>query len=396
MSRGRLKFNSEYIYVINVVLAFGLLFFANADNIEVPDGNSVSLGIGKSFYVPCLIAFISSFFIKKTHDHYDKLFTTLIVLGIISSFIHPPQQSNPLAWTLTRFTFGILCFKDLKTINPYLFAKFVTIASPIILIPHYIITNPFGYGAYRYAGFYGDANFLAIALILLIVCNYITILKESNKLFSIIGYFSIVCAIPLILVGMSRGGLIGLGLIMFAILSNLKKTNKTHFYLIVILFIFSIGSLLANFSDLFSSIISRFMNESDSDNYSTMARLYGIQSALTVFSNCPILIPFGVGLGNTIFAATEYAQYGVFYKAEIHNTFFSLMYEGGIIMAFVYLSIFFKIFKTLFRFKNYLLIAMLLSLFISLNTLPGVSFMPAWITLFFLCNNNLMILNKKV
>lgn len=390
------KFNIELIYITSVVTALGLLFFANSENIEYSGIQTVSLGIGKSFYFPCVIALISSFFLKKRQDNYGRLFYILIVLGLVSSLLHPPLKSNPITWTLTRFTFAILCFKDIRLINPYSFTKIATIASPFIIIPHYIITNPFSYGAHRYAGFYGDSNFLAIALILLIVCSYITIKSENNKFFIILGYFSILISIPLIFVGMSRGGLIGLALILLVIISDLRKTNKKVYVIILVCFLLSIGSVLENFSDLFSSISSRFLNESDSDEYSTLARIYGIQSALNVLTNYPIVIPFGIGLGNTVPAASEYVKYGCFYKAEIHNTFVSMMYEGGLIMVSIYLYIYIKVFRSLYKYRNYLLLAMLLSLFFSLNTLPGVSFMPGWISLFLLCNEKILIINGTI
>lgn len=331
---------------------------------------------------------------KKSKDGYSGYFKALVSLALLSSLLHPPLTVAPMTWTLTRFVFGILCFQDIRFVNPYLFTKMLTSLSPLIIIPHYILTNPFGYGAYRYAGFYGDPNFMAIALLLLIVSAYITIKVERDVFWSFIGYFVIISAIPLIFVGMSRGGLTGLGLIVFIMLSDLWKTNKKVFSFIVACFVFSIGSVVAEFSELLEYIGERFLNESGSDEYSTLARWYGVQSALTVFVNYPIVIPFGIGLGNTVSSAHEYVQYGCFYKSEIHNTFISLMYEGGVFMFFVYVSVYWKLFMGFLKYRNYLLIAMLVSLFISLNTLPGASFMPGWISLFLLCNQRILIISK--
>lgn len=389
--------NAEKIYTASVVLAMGLLFYANADAQEAPDGTVVQLGIGKSFYVPCAIALISSFYIPKIKDKLDIRLNWLIVVALMSSIFHFPFGNNPLIWTVTRFIFAILCFKDVRNINPYLFAKYMALLSPIIIFPHYILTNPFAYGDWRYGGFYGDANFLAMALNFVIAMCYIACKKEKKKYLLAIYISSIIGAIPLIMLGLSRGGLLGLGIVLFFILDNLRRKNTKWFYAVLLVCALGSGKFITRFDSTIQGIELRFSGNSSSDANGAKARLDGIESSLNVLSNKPYLIPFGIGLGNTYPMMSEYSKDGYFCKVNIHNTFFSLLYELGLIGVILYTSIYVHSFKKLYRHRNYLLIGVLASAVLSLLTLPGAAFMPGWILLFFTANKFLdKISDKKI
>ncbi len=112
-------------------------------------------------------------------------------------------------------------------------------------------------------------------------------------------------------------------------------------------------------------------------------------SAANVLSNRPELIPFGIGLGNTVSHLDEYEKYGYAYTQVIHNTYVSILYEAGLFACLLYLSLYVSVYKRLKKRKLYFLIGLFISAFISLFTLPGYAFMPGWILLFFLCNQRL-------
>lgn len=378
----------QKIYVGSVVLAMGLLFYANSDNIESPQGMALSLGIGKAFYLPCGIALLLSFFIHSVNDKFEKTVNALVVVALLSSLIHPPFGNNVLSWGLTRFIMGILCFRKLHVVNPEIVMKYFLWAAPIIILPHYIFTNPLDYGPYRYAGFYGDPNFLALALNFLITVCYMRIVRTDKNIEKIVGCISIVAAIPLILVGVSRSGILGLVLIMFIIMMNLRKTNRKIYTLLLIIIIATSGAVATKFSDTFDFIETRFSNDSESDRTSSEARMRGIEGCLVVLSNRPELIPLGIGVGNTVATLSEYRQYG-YHSGDLHSTFFSILYEMGILGLICYSLLYWYSYKNLRFRRNYLLIALLFSAALSLLTLPGSAFMPAWILLFFVSNINL-------
>lgn len=377
----------EKIYILSVVLAMGLLFYANSDNIHGPEGIAVvSLGIGKAFYFPCGIALFTSFLIKSANDSFERSVNILVCVALLSSLIHPPHGSNYLAWGLTRFVMGLLCFRKLHVVDPNLVIKYFLWASPFIILPHYVLTNPFGYGAYRYAGFYGDPNFLALGLNFLISVCYLRIVRTDSKIEKAAGIMSIVGAIPLILVGISRGGILGLVMLLFIIAMNIRKNNKKVFIALVFIAIASSSTVAIKFADTFDFIEHRFSNESESDQVSTDVRMRGIMGCLTVLSNRPELIPLGIGVGNTTATMAEYKQYGYTNQADLHSTYFSVLYEMGILGLIFYLQLFWKAYKSLRQNKFYLLLCLLFADILSLLTLPGASFMPGWILLFFVSN----------
>lgn len=376
----------EIIYTLSVVLAFALLFFANADLQEAPDGTVVRLGIGKAFYYPCGLALACSFFMHRANDKMNRALNWLIGLALASTLFNMPSTFNVLEWTVTRFVMAILCFRDIRIIDPKRLILYITYAAPFIIIPHYILTKPFEYGAYRYAGFYGDPNFLAIALNFVITMCYLSFKQNSKFTIRAFAVVSIIGAIPLILVGVSRGGILGLVIVLFFIVRDIYKFSKFRFViLVVVLWVFS-GPTKVRMSDTFDFIETRFSNESSSDANGAMARIEGVENCINVFMNHPISIPLGIGPGQTMAKLDEYRQYGYKSSFMIHNTYFGLLYEMGIIAFFFYISLYWYAFQNVRVSHSNLLIGLLVSDAFCLFTLPGMCFMPSWILLFFVAN----------
>lgn len=383
------KINFELIYSVSIVLAFCLLFFANSENDIYTIGTVEKLNIGKAFYYPCGVALISSFFLPLRKDSTSSILLGMLVLACVSSIIHPPMNDNIMSWTLTRFVLGILCFKNIANVNPYIIAKFVAWFSPIVVALHYIYSDPFAFGMERYGGFYGDSNFLALGLIVIIVMCCIAFRRDNNIVMRTICVLSIIGAIPLIFVGRSRSGLIGIIMIVFFFLYEMGRKNK-WLMLFSVLVIFSLlYSLYIRYFDLFDYAFTRFSSDSQTDVVSTQLRFEQIRGVFNVLLNKPQLIPFGIGIGNTIDATNYYAQYGFFVGYDVHNTFVSLLYEGGALALGLYVVLYYNIAKKLYIARDYFLISLFLTLILSLSTLPGMAFMPGWITLFFLCNEQL-------
>ena len=383
------RINIEKVYALSVALAMALLFFANADKQHYYDGSEVSLGIGKAFYVPCGIALLCSYFIKKRDKSIEYRLYWLIGIALFSSLLHPPVIQNILALTIVRFVLGILCFKNLKDINPIYLVKYVAIVSPLIIFPHYLLTNPFAFGDWRYGGFYGDANFLAFALNIVIALCYLAFKKTKDPVLKIVCVISIIGAVPLIMVGMSRGGILGLICVFIVILGDIWKRNKKVIAYLFLIAVLGSGVFIEKFADIIDSIEMRFSGERESDRNGANNRWIGVMSAANVLSNRPELIPFGIGLGNTVSHLDEYEKYGYAYTQVIHNTYVSILYEAGLFAFLLYLSLYVSVYKRLKKHKLYFLIGLFFSAFISFFTLPGYAFMPGWILLFFLCNKRL-------
>lgn len=390
-----IKINVEHLYVYSVVLAFGLLFFANSDSlINTPEEAITKLGIGKMFYYPCGVAMLCSLFMPIKKDVYSTLILGILLAVSISALLHPPVSNNVLTMTLTRFVFAILCFKNVANINPYLFARITAIASPFIIMPHYIWSDPFDYGLYRYGGFYGDANFLALALLVIIFMCIISYKRENSVYLKILYVISIIASIPLIFLGRSRSGMISLILMLIIVLKDIRKKSAWLSWFVVLITVFSFIMLYKTFDESFLLAIQRFSSESDSDVASAQYRLDGIFGAIRVFASNPLLIPFGIGLGNTADMMYYYSNMGYHTEYVIHNTFVSIMYEAGIIVAVLYCFFYYKILGRIIASRDIILFGLFVSLFLALFTLPGAVFMPGWIALFFLCNGNLYEINS--
>ena len=287
---------------------------------------------------------------------------------------------------------AILCFKSVRDVDPLLLAKVAAVLSPLIVFPHYLLSNPFSYGDYRYGGFYGDPNFLALALNFLIALCYITFRKEKGFFIRIISVCSIAGAIPLILLGASRAGVLGLSIVLFSILFDTFRKSKRSFAFLLVVMVLSGGILMTKMSDTLDLIERRYQAESESDQVGARARVDGIQSAFRVISRRPGLIPLGIGLGNTRDTVWKYRDDGFYYQDVIHNTYISLLYELGVIGLILYLLIYYQAFRQLFKQRNYFMLGVLLSAIVSLTTLPGGAFMPGWILLFFSANKQMVLI----
>lgn len=384
----------EQAYVLCVIVAFGLLFFANAEAQETPDGTVVELGIGKLFYIPCILSFMFSLLLNSQTDAVDNgiiketnpILYGMILTCIFSVIFNLPQNINTMAVSALKFIAAIVCFKDLRIISPTLFIKYLTVVSPIIILPHYFLTNPFAYGTMRYGGFYGDPNFLAIALNFLITICYLGHKLTGNILIKIVSVISIIGAIPLVLFGVSRAGIAGLTLVLFFIMRDLYKGRPKIFSLVLIILLFSMRPIISQFGETFDFISTRFSNETESDAGGAYARVEVMRGVLKVFCNRPEYIPFGIGPGNTMAKIQEYRLFGYDFAGAVHNTFFLVLYEMGLFCMLLYTWLYYVALRNLFQYKSYLLFGLLLSTAFCLATLPGIPFMPAWVLLFFLLN----------
>lgn len=387
----------ENIYIIAVITAFSLLFFSNADQMEGIQTIPIISSLNKAFYLPCGIALLCSIFMEKPKlDKIGYSINVLLFFLILACLIHPPYTFSILSWSLTRIIFGILCFKDIRHISLKKFVTILTYFSPFIVFAHYYFVDPFSYGLYRFGGFYGDANYLALAFNFLILCSYYAIKINENIITKIAGIITILGSIPLIMLGISRGGIIGMVLLIVGIMYDISRTNKSATVIILFTFILSYGTLRTIFSDEIRNIEIRFSGENVSDEYSTKIRIYQIEGIFTVFNNRPGLIPFGIGTENGLIAYEMYGNDGYYSRHVIHNTFFKVLFEAGIFAFITYLYLLFCALMVIIRQRAFLHIAFFLSLIITASTVPCIAFMPYWIAFFFITSNdNTLILQDK-
>lgn len=383
------KVDFRKFYIIAVAFAFSLLFFAN--EVETPDGELISTGLGKLFYIPCAAALVFSLFIKGKADKFDRYIVAFMVMTFLSSFATPPQTGTFFTWSITRFTLGILCFWRLRDIDFHYFVKVMTWLGPVVIVLHYILTDPFSYGLYRYSGFYGDPNYLALAFNFIILFCYYGYWQNEQKIVKIICILTIVGAIPLILVGLSRAGILGLVFVLLAIWFDLFKRNKKLGYVFLVVGLLFSTPIYVKLEPAVNNAMSRFTNSTDSDRNSAYSRVLEIESVYNIFSQNPLLIPLGVGIGNNMAAAEQYKTKGYVDRFAIHNTFFKVFFEQGLFAAIIFIILFVMVGKMVFRIRNWPLIGLYIALFITNVTLGCITFMPFWIIFFLMSNKKLSL-----
>jgi len=376
----------DRIYALSVTMALALLFFANAETIEDLEDYHINIGIGKSFYIPCGIAFITSFFLKRhPKDKFDTYLNIFTLLTIISALIMPKQDLSILSQPITRFLGGILCFKGIRDIPIKILIQYITYISPIVILLHFILINPFA--IYRFSGFYGDPNYLAIALNLIITSCYLYITRYGKPIINFAAIISILGALLLILLGISRGGIIATCVNLIYILYDLSHRNKKALIIIICLtFAFS-GSFAMAFSEQIDNVVSRFTGERDSDVGAAQSRGHEIASGINILRYHPEMTLLGIGIGNSATAYTKYRYANYYSRLRIHNTPISILVEQGFFSLLCFIGAFLVLIKNLFQKKNYASLGLLLGSAIALNTVNILAFMPFWIILFFNAND---------
>jgi len=373
-------------YALSVTMALALLFFANAETIGDIEDYHINIGIGKSFYIPCGIAFITSFFLERhPKDRFDTYLNIFTILTIVSAIIMPKEDMPILNQPITRFLGGVLCFRGIRDIPIKILIQYITYISPIIILLHFILVNPFE--IYRFSGFYGDPNYLAIAFNLIITSCYLYITRYGNPIINCGAIISILGALLLILLGISRGGILATCVNLIYILYDLSLRNKKASILIICLAIASSGSLAMLFSEQIDNVVSRFSGERDSDVGAAQSRGHEIISGINILRCHPEMTFFGIGIGNSAKAHTTYRYAGYYSSVRIHNTPISILVEQGILSLLCFISVFLVRIKILLLKKSYASLGLLLGTVIALNTVATLAFMPFWIILFYIAND---------
>lgn len=368
----------EILYCVSVVFAFTLLFFANSEE----------LGLGKVFYIPCLTALLISPYLPKVNSRFNMILNLYALLTLISVFINPISNEPILSMGVVRFLFGILCFRKIQVVNPKIIVNLLAIISPIIVALHFLIINPFK--IYRFAGFYGDPNYLAISFIIIILISILYIEIGTYRIFKISCVFSILGSIVLIILGISRAGIIGLGaFLFFYFLYLIIYKKKIAVFIFALSFILS-GTVLTFFSDNIDNVVYRFSAANPGDKSAALSRFEEIDSGLNIIRSSPVNLLFGIGLGNTGTAKIDYSFYGYYNKHGIHNSFVKVLIEQGVFSFVLFCYMFFLLYRKIWKgdsIYKLIFLGFLLAVTIISATVAVTYFLPFFVFLFFLGSN---------
>ncbi len=241
-----------------------------------------------------LISIISSLFILIL------LITSLLSLNIQTSFLgsFPYFQGWILYSYLFLFYLMVKTFKiELKNYAIVLSVSALIVA--LLAVQDWILLNIFHQQVITYAGrvvsSFGQPNFYAGFLLLTLPFSYF-LFKNSNKKLQILGWGSGMLSFIGILLSYSRAAvLLGLGLLVFALTSQLRVKK----ILIIILFIL-LGSIFLSIKFSSGFVWQEFFQPAtvatpDLTQQSAESRVYIWPQALKIISQKPIL---GYGLEN--------------------------------------------------------------------------------------------------
>lgn len=286
----------------------------------------------------------------------NALIILFVFIGVLSGYIEygnffftDKSLWSFLVYALNRvgflflFTRFIYTRKDfLQTINVIVFFTAMTSSLAIhdMLFPNralYIVEDG------RASGVFSDANIMSAMLVGILPLAYYFFLHGRNKYFKQMFIVVITIIMLGIFASVSRGGLLGLLFVGFIILKRNMKKSST-------IVVIAIGIILfAGFaSKLYKerTTVKKTLSGRTVVDESAYSRVEHIIIALNLFIKNPIL---GVGIHCTQLAQRDQLNYSPGRLGWIHNTYFSVLAEYGLIGFIIYMWIFVLAFRSLSR-----------------------------------------------
>ena len=204
------------------------------------------------------------------------------------------------------------------------------------------------YLGYRFFGTMGNPNALSITMVLNIAASMIYLQQDIDKKYKIFNVINIILAFYMIILTVSRTGLIlGFFLITVYVFTMLKDLKRIGYLFLMIslisiymLFFADTAKIYKYFEDISIRLLNVVNTLSGADvEKSTLERKEYIEKGLEMFSNHP----FG-GIGIDTFR--------YYYGGYSHNNFVELLLGVGLIGEILYYSIFALLFVKISKIAN--------------------------------------------
>ena len=346
----------------------------------------------KPFHIPAAIACVLSFFILKKNKKLYKYVILFLISALVSSILS--YASSAYSIWLNTFIILTSCI-GLAYVDSKQVLKLTLLLIPIdiIVLFYHSIVEP----QYRYQGFYSDPNYLCTTLIVFIFLLLLAYSNSEKKIIKAIIIGTLVLSYALILLTLSRTGLIcSLLVLLLASIAAVKK----HFFKFVIATLLGVWVLqhyATNFLDnQWDLMYERVFEANDNVEYAGSHRFQlSLQNIRFIIDN-PQYIPFGLGGGTTVGVnASEVPGLARYRKSPIgdHNTWTSTFSEQGLICFVLFLIIIFTTFNKVRKKETganrYLLIGVFLSILLFSFSVSQKTYLPFWWVIFFLNNSTL-------
>lgn len=350
----------------------------------------------KPFHIPAAIASVLSFIFLKKKEKLYKIVIWFLGIALLSSLLS--YGSSDFSMWVNMFIILTSCvglaYVDVKKV---LMFTSLLITIDVVILFYHSIDEP----QYRYQGFYSDPNYLCTTLIVFIFLLFQVYIINQNKLYKAVIAGVLVLIYVLILLTISRTGLVcSLFLLLITSIAAIKK----HFLKLIIVVIIGLLGLqhyASNFLDnQWGLMYERVFEADDNVEEAGSHRLdLSLQNIRYILDN-PQYIPFGLGGGTTKGTyASKIPGLSKYRKSPIgdHNTWTSIFSEQGFICLVLFFIIFYLTFNKIYLMipgtKKYLSMGVFLSIFIFSFSIPQKTYLPFWWVIFFL-NNDLIFKNE--
>jgi O-antigen ligase len=176
-------------------------------------------------------------------------------------------------------------------------------------------------GFFRYEGFAFEPNTFAVFQIFLIpILMALMVVYRRPPVLRLVVSGAILASIVVLVLSFSRGGFIGL-VVLLVLLVILERKNRSLLGLGLVVIAAGIALAPTVYWDRVKSIL--FFNETGQPDYAIYTRLETMKTALKLGIAHPFL---GVGLDNFLYYSSRYLPF----KMVVHNTFLQIFAELGV------------------------------------------------------------------
>jgi O-antigen ligase len=380
--------------------AYYLLFFILLFLYSFNKFSTLSNGF-KIYYFLIPILYIVYIFKQKYNIPYAikilLFFISIQFLSLVNTFIFHPDVVNIVSFSLFREMIIVALLIPVHSFYFYhrkFFDYLLLVIAGVVAISNLIYYFTFYDFSGRFQGIFGGANEFAYMMVLLIYVIYYNFYRYSHIKFKLFWISILVILHLLVLVTLSRTAIIGLVVFYIFSFPYFHKTLKLWKKILLILIIILLGIYVYElFFKTFELLFNRFTNSEGSSSLGS--RMWEILAAINMLNENPWTIIFGNGTsitGSSIFI-TYYDGLNGGLGTRVHNAYFALIVENGIVSLLVFLYFIFYMIKKILYLKNvfkYVLLGFFMFSIAFLGTIYLFYFLPFWLALF------LMVLHTKI
>ena len=353
--------------------------------------NMSGLGEIKLFHITAVLAaFITLFFARKT-----KTFLFIVCFTICVGISAVLSSAAGAVKGFLDLLIVVFCCYGVSTVRVNDLLRFLLILIPIDLLS--LLFDAFSTSFYRFQGFYNDPNYLCTTLLVFFYLSIVSFFRIKSILARTVAVINMAIIPILIIMTLSRTGLLCAFIMLFALLFRLIKKHFLKLAIATIL-VFSVANHFASdfFGAEYSLIYERVFERNDNiENAGRLRSELSIQN-LKYIANHPLYLFFGLGPGTTDGVMAKEIpgldKYRVSHHRD-HNTLTSCLSEYGVVALFFFVVIFIRVFKSIRRQRNrpyyHISIAFYFTLIVFSFSIWQMTYLPFWWGVFLLNNKNL-------